>query len=217
MAKEDTYQTLADISEGLFKDRGSKFFGYAKSIRSEEEAVEYLQQIKDQHHKARHHCYAYQLLDENHFRYNDDGEPSGTAGKPIYNQILSAKLKDVIIIVVRYFGGTKLGTSGLINAYKEGALEAIQANRIITKTIEQEILLHFDYALMGKTMEVIKYLDLNVVRKEFENDGKIWITIPESETDSTITSIKARFLGRNQEDIEEDTTIPGLTIGLSRE
>ena len=217
MAKEDTYQTLADISEGLFKDRGSKFFGYAKSIRSEEEAVEYLQQIKDQHHKARHHCYAYQLLDENHFRYNDDGEPSGTAGKPIYNQILSAKLKDVIIIVVRYFGGTKLGTSGLINAYKEGAIEAIQANRIITKTIEQEILLHFDYALMGKTMEVIKYLDLNVVRKEFENDGKIWITIPESETDSTITSIKARFLGRNQEDIEEDTTIPGLTIGLSRE
>ena len=212
MAEKDTYLTFGKDSEGLFKDRGSKFFGYARAIKSEAEAQVFLQELKEQHHKARHHCYAYQLLDDDHFRYNDDGEPSGTAGKPIYNQILSHNLKDVMIIVVRYFGGTKLGTSGLINAYKVAALEAIDANNIVSKTIESEIELHFDYALMGQTMEIIKNLDLNVSRKLFENDGRIWITVPESELDITITAIKAKFLGRAIEDIEEDTRIDGLRI-----
>ncbi|NNE27138.1 MAG: YigZ family protein [Saprospiraceae bacterium] len=214
MADRDTYRTLQQTSEGIFKDRGSKFFGYAKTIESETQANTFLQEIKEQHHKARHHCYAYQLLDANQFRYNDDGEPSGTAGKPIYNQILSAELKDVMVIVVRYFGGTKLGTSGLINAYKQAAIEAINANNIILKTIEKEIELHFDYALMGKTMEVLKVLDLNISRKRFENDGRIWIKVPESELHESITAIKARFLGRADEDINDDTEIEGLNILL---
>ncbi|MEM6700850.1 MAG: YigZ family protein, partial [Bacteroidota bacterium] len=129
----DQYKTLAAPSTGEFKDRGSKFFAYAFPVETETEVATALEQVKKEHFKARHHCYAYRLgMDKNNFRANDDGEPSGMAGRPILGQIDSWELTDVFIVVVRYFGGTKLGTSGLINAYKKSAMDALEQAEIIT-------------------------------------------------------------------------------------
>src|ERR1700751_109849 len=129
----DTYLTIEKSAEGLFKDKGSKFFAYAFPIQSEEEIKQHIIDLKKQHHGARHWCYALRLgADKKLFRANDDGEPSGTAGKPILNQIISADLTDILVVVVRYFGGTLLGTSGLIAAYKNATLIALQNSNIIT-------------------------------------------------------------------------------------
>ena len=134
---KDTYNTITAASEGLFTDRGSKFIAYAFPIKSEEEIKEYLEEIKKEHWKARHHCYAWRLgIDGNTYRANDDGEPSGTAGKPILGQLDSFEITDTLVVVVRYFGGTKLGVGGLINAYKSAAIDALQQVEIISKTID---------------------------------------------------------------------------------
>jgi uncharacterized YigZ family protein len=140
----DHYKTIAGPSTGEFKDRGSKFFAYAFPVFTEEEWQEELEAVKKEHFKARHHCYAYRLgVDQNNFRANDDGEPSGTAGRPILGQIDSFELTNVLIIVVRYFGGTKLGTSGLINAYKLSAAAALDNATIEERLIEDVYTLGF--------------------------------------------------------------------------
>ena len=188
----DQYKTIEKESLGEFKDRGSKFFAYAFPVESESEIAQALESVKKEHFKARHHCYAYRLgMDKNNFRANDDGEPSGTAGRPILGQIDSRELTNVFIVVVRYFGGTKLGTSGLINAYKTSAADALHQAQIITKTIKMIHRVDFDYAIMGDVMSVVKKMNLEVVHQEFEANPFLEIAIPQSEAESKLLTFKA--------------------------
>lgn len=154
---EDTYKTISNPAEGIFKDKGSKFLSYAFPVCTETEIREIIQAIKKEHHSARHHCYAWRLgHDKLLFRANDDGEPSSTAGKPILGQIQSFDLTDILIVVVRYFGGTLLGVSGLINAYRNAALDAISQAEIIEKIVEHKLILEFDYGVMNEVMKIFK-------------------------------------------------------------
>ena len=142
---DDIYKTLNSPSEGLYKEKGSKFLAFAFPVYDETEIRNLIAEIKKQYYDARHHCYAWQLgLDKSNFRANDDGEPSGTAGKPIYGQILSHQLTNVLIIVVRYFGGIKLGTGGLVAAYKTAAADAIAHSEIIDKTVQSYYQMFFN-------------------------------------------------------------------------
>ncbi|MCG9970256.1 IMPACT family protein [Christiangramia crocea] len=178
---KDTYQSITKPSpEVLFKDRNSKFFGYAFPIKSEEEANEHIDELKAKHHKARHWCYAWQLgKEEENFRYraNDDGEPSNSAGMPIYGQIQSFNLTNILIVVVRYFGGVKLGVGGLINAYKTSAQMALEESDIIKRTIDEVFVVKFDYPEMNKVMQVIKQNNLNVIDQKLEIDCKVFISV----------------------------------------
>jgi uncharacterized YigZ family protein len=154
---EDTFKTIFKPSEGLYKDKGSKFISFAFPVGSEEEIRTLVQQIRKEHHSARHHCYAWRLGPEKlHFRANDDGEPSSTAGKPILGQIQSFDLTNILIVVVRYFGGTLLGVSGLINAYRNAASDAIIHADIIEKLVEKQVLIEFDYLVMNEVMKLFK-------------------------------------------------------------
>ncbi|WP_196891454.1 IMPACT family protein [Aureivirga marina] len=170
MEVKDTYRTIVSASEEtLFKDRGSKFFGYAFPVSTEEEIKEHIQNLKKQHHTARHWCYAWQLgTDKIRFRANDDGEPSNSAGQPIYGQILSKEITNVLVVVVRYFGGTKLGVGGLINAYRTGAQMALEASEIVQRTIDIHFQLTFDYPHMNKVMRIIKDRKLDIVSQKME-------------------------------------------------
>jgi len=175
---DDTYKTIEGSAEGLFKDKGSKFIAYMHPISSEEEVKDILQVIKKEHFSARHHCYAYRLGNfGNVYRANDDGEPSGTAGKPIYGQLLSNDLTNVLIVVVRYFGGTLLGVSGLINAYKNAAADAIQNAVLITRIIEDQFLVTFDYPLQNVVMKIIKDEQLDIVNSEFGLDCRLTLNV----------------------------------------
>ena len=166
----DVYKTIIDPSEGLYKEKGSKFIARVFHVESEEEVKDSLNQVKKQYYDARHHCYAYRLNPENElFRSNDDGEPSGTAGKPILNQILSYELYDVLVVVVRYFGGTKLGVSGLIRAYKSATVDALGQAEIIHKTITRNVEIGFEYVLLNDVMRIIKEEDLIVLKQQFDN------------------------------------------------
>ncbi|MEN0049724.1 MAG: YigZ family protein [Bacteroidota bacterium] len=209
----DQYKTLAAPSTGEFKDRGSKFFAYAFPVETEMEIATALEQVKKEHFKARHHCYAYRLgMDKNNFRANDDGEPSGTAGRPILGQIDSWELTDVFIVVVRYFGGTKLGTSGLINAYKKSAIDALEQAEIITKTIKTTFKVAFDYAIMGDVMSAAKKLNLEVVHQEFEVYPFLQIAIPLSEIEQQLLSFKALVAKMPEEQVLTLEEIPHLKI-----
>jgi uncharacterized YigZ family protein len=212
----DHYKTIAGPSTGEFKDRGSKFFAYAFPVFTEEEWQEELEAVKKEHFKARHHCYAYRLgVDQNNFRANDDGEPSGTAGRPILGQIDSFELTNVLIIVVRYFGGTKLGTSGLINAYKLSAAAALDNATIEERLIEDVYTLDFDYALMPDVMNALKKLDLNVIKQDFGHKGHIQIAIRQSEVESILAQLKALIANVHLEEVEDLEEIEGLELTLS--
>jgi len=179
----DEFKTIAKPSaEAIFKDRGSKFLGYAYPIKSEKEVAPIILKLKESHHKARHWCYAWRLGVENSsFRANDDGEPNNSAGQPIYGQILSFELTNVLIVVVRYFGGTKLGVGGLINAYKTAANLALKESKIIYKTIDVHFKLQFDYVNMNKVMRLIKEKNINLIHQEMEMDCKFEISIRKKE------------------------------------
>jgi uncharacterized YigZ family protein len=165
---DDTYKTIDVESEGLYKDKGSKFIAIALPVKTEEEIKNHLQSLRKKYYDARHHCYAYALgPSRDAFRTNDDGEPSGTAGKPIYGQILSNDLTNILIVVVRYFGGIKLGVRGLINAYKAAAFEAIQNNTIIEKKIVEIYELQFEYPAMNDVMKILKDHNLNQISNNF--------------------------------------------------
>ncbi len=174
----DTYKTLASpSSEILFKEKNSKFFGYAFPIISEEEVKLHLEQLRKQHPNAGHFCYAFQLGTETlHYRANDDGEPSNSAGMPIYGQIQSFGLTNVLIVVVRFFGGVKLGVGGLISAYRTGAQMALEASEIIEKTIDIHFEVSFDYKNMNKVMRVIKEKNLNIVSQQMNENCLIRIS-----------------------------------------
>ncbi|MCM8570664.1 YigZ family protein [Gramella jeungdoensis] len=184
---KDTYQSITKASpEVLFKDRNSKFFGYAFPIKTEEEANEYIEELKSKHHKARHWCYAWQLgKEEENYRYraNDDGEPSNSAGMPIYGQIQSFDVTNILVVVVRYFGGVKLGVGGLINAYKTAAQMALEESDIIKRTIDEVFVVKFDYPEMNKVMQVIKQNNLNVIDQKLEIDCKIYISVRKNDAE----------------------------------
>lgn len=179
---EDTYKTISIKSEGYFKDKGSKFMAYAWPVKNEDEIKEILTEIKKEHHNARHHCYAWRLgTEEITYRANDDGEPSSTAGRPILGQLQSFSLTNTLVVVVRYFGGTLLGTSGLINAYKSAAADALNNARIVTKTIEMKFKLHFTYPHMNDVMQIMKQENLNIVDTQFEIECDLFFTVRKSE------------------------------------
>lgn len=186
MEKNDVYKTIElPTEETLFKDRNSKFFGYAFPIASEEDVKEILEQLKKKHHSARHFCYAWQLgVEKIHYRANDDGEPSNSAGMPIYGQIQAFELTNILIVSVRYFGGTKLGVGGLINAYKNSALITLESAIIVEKTVNVLFQLTFDYDLMNKVMRVIKEKEIELVDQQMHLhcDFKISIRKKEAQT-----------------------------------
>lgn len=178
---KDTYKTISKNSnEVLFKDKNSKFFAYAYPVLNEDVVKNHIEELKKQHHSARHWCYAYQIgTDENNlqFRANDDGEPNNSAGMPIYGQIQSFEVTNVLIVVVRYFGGVKLGVGGLIHAYKTSAQMALEASKIVTRTINKQYKISFDYKNMNKVMRVIKERNLKVIDQTLELDCKIIISV----------------------------------------
>ncbi|MBB5440772.1 putative YigZ family protein [Pedobacter sp. AK017] len=191
MLFDDTYKTIAAPSEGVFRDRGSKFIGYAWPIRSEEEIKPLLAGLRAEHAKARHFCWALRLSpDRSIFRIQDDGEPSGTAGRPILNTLLSADITNVFIVVVRYFGGTLLGVPGLINAYKTAAQEAIQAANIVEKTVNDIYEVSFSYLQMNDIMKLVKEEKLNVLSQNFDNSCSIQLEIRKSGLNAILAKIE---------------------------
>jgi uncharacterized YigZ family protein len=177
LTQNDTYKTLKEASkEILFKEKNSKFFGYAFPVSSEEEIKKHIEHLKKEHFSARHWCYAYQIgIEKTHYRANDDGEPNNSAGMPIYGQIQSFEVTNVLVVVVRYFGGVKLGVGGLISAYKTAAQMALEESEIIEKTIDKHFALSFNYAYMNKVMRIIKEKNLSIVSQKMEMDCEIII------------------------------------------
>ena len=173
----DTYKTIASPSEEiLFKEKNSKFFGYAFPVTSEEEIKNHLDILRKQHYGAVHFCYAFQIgTDKIQYRANDDGEPSNTAGAPIYGQIQSFGLTNILIVVVRFFGGIKLGVSGLISAYRTSAQMALETSEIIEKTINIHYIVSFDYKNMNKVMRVIKEKNLEIISQNMNESCEIEI------------------------------------------
>ena len=181
---KDTYKTIdVPSEETLFKDRNSKFFGYAFPVFSEEDIKEALEGLKKKHHSARHFCYAWQLGTEKiRFRANDDGEPSNSAGQPIYGQIQAFEVTNILIVSVRYFGGTKLGVGGLINAYRTSAQFALEASEIIEKTIDIRYKLTFEYDMMNKVQRIIKERNLTIVAQKLEMNCEYTISVRKKES-----------------------------------
>lgn len=172
--RNDTFKSLEAPSEGLYKEKGSKFLAFAYPVTSEEEIKQHLERIRKEYYDARHHCYAYRLgLEGNVWRMNDDGEPSSTAGRPIFGQIQSAGLSDILIVVVRYFGGIKLGVPGLINAYRSAAADAVAHGRIVEKTATETFAVTFDYTGMDRVMKVMKDMGLSPSRFDTGNECRL--------------------------------------------
>ncbi len=197
----DNYRTIEAPSTGDYKEKGSKFPTLAFPVYSEEEIKEILQRLRKEYYDARHHCYAYRLgADKLRFRANDDGEPSSSAGKPILGQLLSNDLTNILIVVIRYFGGTKLGVSGLINAYRTAAADAISNAKIIEKTVNDIIEISFDYLAMNDVMKVIKDGALNQIDQKFDLQCSITISIRQGESQMVrdkfekIDSVKTEIL-----------------------
>lgn len=191
MLFEDTYLTLATPCEGIFKDKGSKFLAYAHPVLNEKEIREIILHLKKEHHSARHHCFAYRLgADKQIFRANDDGEPSNTAGKPILGQIQSKDLTNTLIVVVRYFGGTLLGVSGLINAYRKAAAEALNNATIVEKTVNDYYEVTFDYTAMNDVMKILKDEKADIVNQQFDLECKLSYSIRRANSLKTENALK---------------------------
>ncbi|MEK7255375.1 MAG: YigZ family protein [Bacteroidota bacterium] len=211
---KDTFLTIAALSTGEYKDRGSKFIACAFPLLSENDWQIHLEQVQKEHPKARHHCYAWRTgLDGNQFRANDDGEPSGTAGRPILGQIDSFGLTNVLVVVVRYFGGTLLGTSGLIQAYKMSTQDALQKALILEKQVQDVFRLTFDYASMSDVMGAVKKLELSILQQEFGEAGG-WLDVPirQSEVEKTLVKLKAHIAKITIEEAETLEKVEGLVI-----
>lgn len=171
MIQEDTYKTIIGVAEGIYTEKRSKFIAIAIPVHTVEEIKQHLDIYQKKYYDARHVCYAYMLVHERKdFRANDNGEPSGTAGKPILGQINSNGLTDILIVVVRYFGGIKLGTSGLIVAYKAAAAEAIANATIIEKTVDDEIAVAFEYPFMNDVMRIVKEEEPEILEQSYDMD-----------------------------------------------
>ncbi len=187
MTEKDFYYTIDKASVAEFKDRGSKFIGHAYPVGSAEGFKKYLQQLKKEHPKAVHHCFAYRIgMDGNNFRSGDDGEPSGTAGKPILGQIDSKELVNVAVIVVRYWGGTLLGVPGLITAYKTAAALALQVTAIVQKQVEINYSIEFGYTQMNEVMMIVKQYNCTVLKQEMQLFCSITAGIPKKRLEEAL-------------------------------
>ncbi len=192
---KDTYRTIKSPSqETLFKEKGSKFFGYAFPISKEEEVKSFLEQLKQQHPSAGHYCYAWQLGEETiRFRANDDGEPNNSAGQPIYGQIQSFGLTNVLVVAVRYFGGTKLGVGGLIQAYKYSAQITLEGVTVVERTIDVSYLLTFDYPIMNKVMRIVKEKNIHILEQDLGVNCVYRIAIRKSEVEGVIARFESLY------------------------
>lgn len=191
----DIYKTIIKSSpEVLYKEKGSKFLGYAFPVSDEEEIKEHLERLRKEHHSARHWCYAWQLgKNYEHYRVNDDGEPTNSAGMPIYGQIQSFEVTQILVVVVRYFGGTKLGVGGLIQAYKIAAQMALEASKIVEKTIDEEFILEFEYPEMNTVMRIIKDENLKIIDQKMELSCQILISVRKKEADRIFEIFKNTY------------------------
>lgn len=198
MQADDTYQTIELKAEGLYKEKGSRFIALAFPVSSEVQVKAILDDLRQEYHDARHHSFAYIVgYKGERWRANDDGEPSGTAGKPIYGQLLSFNLTNVLVVVVRYFGGTKLGVSGLINAYKTAACNALKNARIVTKTIDQTFSVFVDYPAVDEVMRVIKDLSIQVIEQQFDTRCMVRVSVRQSlcgEFTSRINKVESAWI-----------------------
>lgn len=211
----DEYKTLKVPSTGIYKDKGSKFTAYAFETETEAEFKEKLEEIKKEHFKARHHCYAYIFgTDGTNFRYNDDGEPSGTAGIPIYNQIRSHDLSNIGIVVVRYFGGVKLGVPGLINAYKNAAKDALDNAQIIIKYIEKKLVIEYSYDHTGEVMKVINSGDYQVIGNSFDPVPVLTVKVRASKAEELKKLFLGTILKRDISEISGSEHINGFKISI---
>lgn len=184
---EDTYLTVEESFEGIFRDKGSKFIAYAYPFKDETKLKDIIAELRSLHPKARHYCWAYRLSpDRTIFRVNDDGEPSGTAGRPILNVLLSKDITNVLVVVVRYFGGTLLGVPGLINAYKQATIEALDVAQIIEKTVNDVYSIAFEYLQMNDVMRVIKEENITVSEQQFDNNCVIKVEMRKMQVNSVI-------------------------------
>ena len=180
---DDTYRTINGPAEGLYKEKGSKFLAFAFPVRSTDEVKQHLEALRKEYFDARHHCYAYILgPTKDVYRVNDDGEPSGTGGRPIHGQLLSADLTDTLIVVVRYFGGVLLGASGLANAYKTAARDAIEHAEIVEKTIDVRYRLQFEYVLMNDVMRIVKEFGLTPMNQDYNLDCRLELSVRQSQS-----------------------------------
>ena len=178
----DKYNTIEKASQGYFKDKGSKFYSYAYPLQNEDEVKDIIAQLKKKHHSARHFCFAWRLGTENiHYRANDDGEPSSTAGKPILGQLLSFKVTNILVVVVRYFGGTLLGVSGLINAYRNAAADSLNNVEVLEKLIEKNFELIFTYNELNNVMHILKHENYNIRSTDFQESCSLIFSVRKSE------------------------------------
>ncbi len=197
----DLYKTIQAPSEGIYKEKGSKFISYAYPVYSEEEIKDIVKQLREEYYDARHHCFAWQLgTDGLRYRANDDGEPSGTAGKPIHGQLKSNELTNILVVVIRYFGGTKLGVPGLIHAYKEATIDALNNATIIEKTVDDVYEIAFDYLAMNDVMRIVKEENINITNQQFDLNCVIEFALRQSEVEKVINrfekvdSVKCNFI-----------------------
>lgn len=188
---EDTYLTIETVSEGIFRDKGSKFHAYAFPFRSEATLKDTINKLKALHPKARHHCWAYRLsTDRSVWRINDDGEPSGTAGKPILNVLLSKDITNVLVVVVRYFGGTLLGVPGLINAYKNATVEALASAQVVERTVNDVYRIDFDYLRMNDIMRLVKDENLTILKQDFDNTCSLEVEIRKTQVNQVVHQLE---------------------------
>ena len=188
---DDTYKTIAAPATGIYSEKRSKFLAYAFPVRTEEDVKAHLAELQKKHYDARHHCYAYILGPrKDAYRINDNGEPSGTAGRPIYGQLLSKDLTDTLVVVVRYFGGIKLGVSGLQNAYKIAAKESLDAAQIVEKTIEEQYDVVFEYLQMNAVMQLMKDPSVTILSQQSDLNCTIRFSVRLREADRIVTALK---------------------------
>lgn len=210
---KDYYYSIKNVVEGGYREKGSKFLSFAFPVKDMDDIDAAMEEVKSIHPTARHYCYAYRLgIDGEPHRMNDDGEPSGTAGRPIHGQLLSYNLSDIMVIVVRYFGGTLLGASGLIKAYKASTEDALAKATKIKKVIVQHYKLSFTYAEMGKIMDDVKSLDIPINDKSFEATPEICVSLRKSREEQLIIALKARLLGITEDEVTVETKIPFCTF-----
>ena len=178
----DAYRTISENCKGLFKEKGSKFYAFAYPVVDEDEAKQHLKILRRKYHNARHHCFAYKLghEDNSSYRVNDDGEPSGTAGKPIFGRIVSAGLTNILVVVVRYFGGTLLGTSGLIRAYRSATEDCLKNADIVERTVDVNFSISFQYEQINKVMHITKEGGLKIKSHDYGNECKMELSIRQS-------------------------------------
>lgn len=188
--ESDVFRTIASPAEAVYKDRNSKFLSFAYPVAAPEEAMSLLETVRKKYYDATHHCYAYRCGAQGEtFRANDDGEPSGTAGKPILGQMLSADVTNCLIVVVRYFGGTKLGVPGLINAYRTAAAEALSAAVVVERTIDTILEVVFPYVCMNDIMRVVKEEQPRIISQQFDNLCTMTLAIRRSRAHSLLSKI----------------------------